>query len=267
MKKIFLIILILALNIFFKTELFADTITGQINKNETLNTIIDKKTGKPLQGAKIVIPNLNFTTFTNEDGTFQLNAKIDKPIILSVQKEGYRPFSITIDKELIKNPLKIGVEKSRLGDITITNEIYHLGDNNFSEQSANVGDFKTKSIGQSLTKNFQIQALEKGEIVNIVIGSIIGLDTKLAKSFGQNNIEYAYSSPAEMYFNGHKIKEIHLNGDNIKIQVPNQLIRFNNQVTIKTGRNLFQTQYSDYDDIEVMNITVEIENYYNVAQE
>ena len=38
----------------------------------------------------------------------------------------------------------------------------------------------------------------------IVIGTVIGLDTKLAKEMGQNRIASVYSSPAEIFFNGQK---------------------------------------------------------------
>ena len=44
-----------------------------------------------------------------------------------------------------------------------------------------------------------------------------------------------------------------------KIRIPDALIRKNqvNEITIKTGRNLMQTAYIDYDDIEFMNLFVE----------
>ena len=63
----------------------------------------------------------------------------------------------------------------------------------------------------------------------------------------------------ELYFNGNKISEIQINGDSQKIRIPPALIRKNqtNEVTIKTGRNLMQTAYIDYDDIEFMNLFLE----------
>ena len=44
-----------------------------------------------------------------------------------------------------------------------------------------------------------------------------------------------------------------------KIKIPPNLIRKGqvNEVTIKTGRNLMQTAYIDYDDIEFMNLFFE----------
>ena len=63
----------------------------------------------------------------------------------------------------------------------------------------------------------------------------------------------------QIFFNGNKVSEIQINGDGQKIKIPPMLIRKNqvNEVTIKTGRNLMQTAYIDYDDIEFMNIFFE----------
>ena len=94
--------------------------------------------------------------------------------------------------------------------------------------------------------------------VYLVIGSIIGVDTKMARSMGQNKIIQAYASPPEIFFNGNKIAEIQLNGDGQRFKIPRNLIRADkNEITIKTGRNLMQTAYIDYDDIEISNISLE----------
>ena len=92
----------------------------------------------------------------------------------------------------------------------------------------------------------------------LVIGSIVGLDTKLAKSMGQNRIRTAYSSPAEVYFNGKMIGQLHVNGDGQRIKIPSSLINANgkNQITIKTGQNLMPSDHIDYDDIEIMNLSI-----------
>ena len=95
----------------------------------------------------------------------------------------------------------------------------------------------------------------------LVIGSIIGIDTAMARSMGQNSVRNSFSSPPEVYFNGTKIAEIQLNGDNQKIKLPNNLIRANqvNEVTIQTGKNLTQRAYVDYDDIELLNLSIQSE--------
>jgi len=94
-----------------------------------------------------------------------------------------------------------------------------------------------------------------------VIGSIIGIDTLMARSLRQNSIVNSYASPPEVYFNGTKIAEIQLNGDGQRIRLPNNLVKSGqmNEITIRTGRNLKQTAYIDYDDIEFMNLSIESE--------
>ena len=93
------------------------------------------------------------------------------------------------------------------------------------------------------------------------IGSIIGIDTLIARSMKQNSILNSYSSPPEVFFNGKKIAEIQLNGDNQRIKLPKNLVRAGqmNEITIKTGHNLKQTAYIDYDDIEFMNLSIQSE--------
>ena len=75
---------------------------------------------------------------------------------------------------------------------------------------------------------------------------------------GQNRIQYAYSSPAEIYFNGKLIGELRVNGDGQRIKIPNSLRLSNdaNQITIKTGQNMMPSNHLDYDDIEIMNISI-----------
>ena len=83
----------------------------------------------------------------------------------------------------------------------------------------------------------------------------------MARSMKQNSVVNSYSSPPEVFFNGSKIAEIQLNGDGQRIKIPNNLLRAGqiNEVTIRTGRNLQQTAYIDYDDIEFMNLTIQSE--------
>ena len=83
----------------------------------------------------------------------------------------------------------------------------------------------------------------------------------MAKTMGQNSVAHAFSSPPEVFFNGIKIAEIQLNGDGQKIKIPNNILKVGqlNEVTIHTGRNLRQTAYIDYDDIEFMNLYIKSE--------
>ena len=222
-----------------------------------INRIVDSETNMPVSGAKVTLPQKNYSTKTNPDGTFDLNANINGSTILSVEKDGYKPFSLTVNEKIASRPIIVGIEKTNPMNIVIDKEMFHLGDNNYSDQSANAGDFRVKCVGPYYTKNVKIdRATDK---TYLVIGSIIGIDTKLARSMGQNKIVHAYASPPEVFFNGNKIAEIQLNGDGQRIKIPRNLIRVgqNNEITIKTGRNLMQTAYIDYDYIEFANLSIE----------
>ena len=223
------------------------------------NVVIDKATNQAVAGAKVYLPKLHYSTMTDANGVFQLNTNIDGTSILAVEKENYRPFSMTIDKLSAGKPLTLGIEKTNANDLILDKDLYHLGDDNYSELSANAGQFHLKSAGPFYTKIFDLKNIDISKSVYFVIGSIIGIDTALARSMGQNKIANSYSSAPEIFFNGNKIAEIELNGDNQKIKLPKNLIRANNknEITIKTGRNMLQTAYVDYDDIEFMNLSIE----------
>ncbi len=236
----------------------AQTISGAVDmEGEYLfNEVIDSQTLMGIENAKIYIPSKNYTTHTDEYGRFQLEVNIAKPTVISVEKAGYRPFSVTINANSLANPLKFKIDRAHLADIVLENNYCHLGDNIFSENSANSNQFRVKSTGPYYNRQFQMKPLAKGETAYLKIGSVIGLDTKIARELGQNEIANVYSSPAEVYFNGHKIGELIVNGDDNEIRIPNPLVKQTNELTIKTGRNLFQSLYVDYDDIEIMNISI-----------
>jgi len=246
--------------LFFLSESLADVISGKVKQDDKLyarNQVVEAESGKPVDSAKVSIPRQGFETYSDKDGRFELNTKIDNATVLSVEKDGFRPYSLTIDKNSLNQPLKLGIERSKSGDIQLEASLFHLGDDVFADTSANSGDFRIKSIGTFYTKRFRMNGISNKEEALIVIGTVIGLDTKLAKEMGQNRIASVYSSPAEVFFNGQKIGELNINGDNQEILIPRNLIRPDSEVTIKTGKNLFQHAYIDYDDIELANIRVE----------
>lgn len=246
----------------FNSPAFSGIFEGGVQKEMIVspNQVVDAQTNAPISGAKISLPQSNFSTYTDKDGKFSLGANLNAQSVMSVEKAGYKPYSVTINQNDAAKPIVLGIEKSTPKDITIDTDMFHLGDNNFSDLSANAGDFQVRSIGPYYSREFKIPSVNSGTKVNLVIGSIIGIDTLMAKSVGQNKVSRAYSSPPEVYFNGNKIADIQLNGDGQKIKIPYNLIRQNqaNEVTIKTGRNMMQTAYVDYDDIEFMNLSVEI---------
>lgn len=245
--------------LFFNLTSEAAPLQANISKEgeSGLNKIVDAQTNVPIQGAKVTLPQKNYSTKTNSDGSFNLQADINGPTILSVEKEGYNPFSLTVDERMASRPIVVGIEKSNPMNIKIDTDMFHLGDNVYSDVSANASEFRVKCVGPYYTKNVKIS--RANDNTYLVIGSIIGIDTKMARSMGQNKIINAYSSAPEIYFNGNKIAEIQLNGDGQKFKIPKSLIRVgqNNEITIKTGRNLMQTAYIDYDDVEFMNLFLE----------
>ncbi|MCD8378617.1 MAG: carboxypeptidase-like regulatory domain-containing protein [Candidatus Gastranaerophilales bacterium] len=260
MNRVLLTILCVFLSI---TNVNAALMQGGVSTSQQVyansNRIIDKTTRQPVANAKVTVPAKNYTTYTDNNGQFELNTRINTPTILSVEKANYKPFSVTVTQSSASRPFVLSLEKSNQFDIKIDSELCHLGDNNYSGYSANAGQFKSGAVGPVYKKNFYISSSANGKQYFLVIGSIIGIDTALARGMGQNNISNAFASPPVVYLNGQKIAEIQINGDNQKIRLPKNLIKWNQQniITIKAGRNLMQTAYVDYDDIEFMNVSVQ----------
>ena len=255
MRILFIMLLFLTLPV------QAQVMEGGVSKIGDVSRIVDTDTNMPVSGAKVSLPKQNYTTYTDNNGIFNLKADVKDSSVLSVEKKGYRPFSLTINEKLASQPLVLAIEKSNVQDIVISTEMFHLGDDNFSEASANSAEFKGKSIGPFYSKTFMMAANALSKSNYLVIGSIIGVDTLMARSMRQNSIVNSFASPPEVYFNGKKIAEIQLNGDGQRIKLPNNLLRAGqmNEITIKTGHNLKQTAYIDYDDIEFMNLSVQSE--------
>ena len=256
MKKLLSLFLIFNLCL----PVFADMIHGGVSERglKAQNRIIDKQTGEGVGGAQITLPKEKYSTKTNKDGYFELDTRIDGTSIMSVQKEKYKPYTMTVTQKSFDRPLEVTIEKSDAHNISIDTSMHHLGDNSFSENSANAGEFQTEAVGPFFTKKFSLKNINTHMPVYLVIGSIIGVDTLVARSMGQNRRPNAYASPTEVYFNGNKIAEVQINGDGQKIKLPSGLVKRGlNEVTIKTGKNLMQSSYVDYDDIEFMNLSIE----------
>ena len=256
MKKFILLIVIL--NLF--VPCYSDTIQGGISERgmKAQNRIVDKKTGEGIGGANITLPKENYHTKTDKEGYFELDTIINGTSIMSVNKDKYKPFSMTITQKTIDKPIEVSIEKSDAHNITIDSNMHHLGDNSFSDNSANASEFQSDAVGPFFTKKFNLKNINTHAPVYLVIGSIIGIDTLTARTMGQNRQPNAYASAPEVFFNGNKVAEIQINGDGQKIKLPGNLVRKGlNEVTLKTGRNLMQTSYVDYDDIEFMNLSIE----------
>ena len=256
MKK--LLIVLTSILLIFPS--YADTIQGGVSERgvKGQNRIIDKQTGEGIGGAKITLPKEKFQTKTNKDGYFELDTQIEGTSIMSIQKDKYKPYSLTVTQKTFDTPLEVSIEKSDAHNITIDTSMHHLGDNSFSDNSANAGEFQSYASGPFFAKKFNLKGINTHSPIYLVIGSIIGIDTLMARSMGQNRHPNAYASPTEVYFNGNKIADVQINGDGQKIKLPSNLVKKGiNEVMIKTGRNLMQTSYIDYDDIEFMNLSIE----------
>ena len=254
--------LILLISIFMvNSPVFCGIVQGGVEKEGITgsNKVVDSATKSPISGAKVSLPQENYQTYTDSNGSFALGGNINGQTVVAVEKAGYKPFSVTIDEKSASKPIIMGIEKSTPKDITVDTNMFHLGDNSYSDLSANAREFQVQTIGPFYSKKIKIPTIPSGSKSTLVVGSIIGIDTLMAKSMGQNKVARAYSSPPEIYFNGNKIADIQVNGDGQKIKIPYNLIRQNqlNDITIKTGRNMMQTAYVDYDDIEFMNLFVE----------
>lgn len=241
----------------------ADAISGGVQKrgaNESSNQVVDAATGYAVPFANVSIPAKQIRTKTDDNGRFELGTRINAPTIMSVQKEGYKPYSLTLNSDNNAKALVVGIEKTNPRDVVIETDMIHLGDDSYSAESANSGDFSARSVGPFYSKNFSIKLMKPNENAYLVLGSVIGIDTMMAREMGQSKVRAAYANPPQIYCNGNKIAEIKINGDGQVIKIPKQVIRQgrNNDITIKAGKNLMQTAYIDYDDIEFTNLIVEI---------
>ncbi len=249
--------------IFLSMQISYSAITGGVEKSgsDSSNRVIDSKTKSPVPNARITIPQLRYSTKTDNDGRFFLDAQVHGPNILGVEKDGYRPYSLTIDDATLGKPLQLSIEKTTPKDITLETDLIHIGDDNYSDSSAHAGEFRAKAVGTYYSKSFTLKPLATNESAYLVVGSVIGIDTLLAVQLGQSHARNAYASPPEIYFNGQKLTELKCNGDGFKIKLPPSLIRANqpNEITLRCGKNLFQRAYTDYDDIEFMNLSIEVE--------
>ncbi len=83
MKRIFLISFYIFIGSFF---IFADVISGKVRQDDKLyarNQVVDAESGEPIDKARVSIPKQRFETYSDKDGRFELNTKIDSTTVLS----------------------------------------------------------------------------------------------------------------------------------------------------------------------------------------
>lgn len=262
MKKYYFLVFLI-FYIVLQNVCMADPLSGSVEEENFLEqkktgTIIDSATREPISNAQVSIPSKGIFVETDSGGRFSLNTSFKGPAILSVNADGYKPFSLTISDENKNKPLNIGVTKESSSEIVIDSKIHHLGDDSFAVESANAGDFRLNAEGHSFTKRFYVDNIDKGKTVALKIGSVIGLDTAIARKLRQNKITTSVSSPTMIYINSQKIGELRINGDGQQIFFPVQILNAGtyNEIIVKTGRNLSKANL-DYDDMEFINLILE----------
>ena len=255
------VILVVLILVFSNLCGFGEKLSGEVSKQGELerNTVVEHETGAGVGNARVSVPAQNFDTVTDQTGGFNIPASMMPPYIMSVKKDGYKPFSMTVTEKALAAPLLLQIEKSDAKTVVVEAQMCHLGDNDYSDNSANAGDFRIRSSGPIFRKNFAISNAMSKQKLFLRIGSIIGIDTKEAVKIGQSHVRYSYSSPVKIFVNSKKIGEIKINGDNQKLRIPKRFIRPGelNEVRIETSINLFQHAYTDYDDMEFMNVFIE----------
>ena len=109
---------------------------GEVTKQEFKNTkpqVIDKTSKVPLKDVTVSVPTEGKVDFTDENGFFNLSPSSNKPVILSIQKDGYRPFSLTVQEGALKGGVTFELEKLSPYELIVSDNLLHLGDNSYSE--------------------------------------------------------------------------------------------------------------------------------------
>ena len=264
MKKLLLIISVI-FSFTYQGYTKADALIGEIRKDEFTNKrpqVIDSVTRLGIKGATVSLPTESKIDKTDENGYFKITPTGKSPVILSVQKEGYRPFSLTLQDGKLTGGISIELEKISPFETVITNELLHLGDNSYSENSSGACQIYSPCVGPSFTKNFYVGKITPKTKAYVWIGSVIGIDTVQAMRLGQNRLTTATSTPMEIFINKTKIGELKINGDNQKIPIPEKFLKklSDNELTVRTGKNKNAKDYTDYDDVQLMNLIVEVQN-------
>ena len=256
------IIFVIICTITLSLPVYSMALIGEVSKQDFKQNrpqVVDSSTKNPLKDAVVSVPTEGKVDYTDENGFFKITPNSGKPVILSVQKEGYRPFSLTLKDGTLKGGVTFELDKLSPFEIVISDNLLHLGDNSYSPNSSGACLINSPCVGPSFTKEFSVGNISSHTKAYVEIGSIIGIDTIQAMKLGQNKLTNAYSTPVEFFVNKTKIGELKINGDNQKIPIPLKILKpnTNNILVIRTGVNK-DALITDYDDIEVMNLIVDI---------
>ena len=213
--------------------------------------------GMGLGEVQVSIPQIAFEETSNAKGDFRLPKLPDKPTIVRFAKPGFVPKTLTLDADWQADGRKLLVSLREIHNtIVLDQEIRHLGDNSFSPVSAGAQKFQRQAGSPKLVRQFITP--EGNGPVYLEIGSVIGLDTQAAHTLGQSAF-HRTSSPMTVKVNGQLLSNIGANGDAQRIVVPRQLLLAGNLnvLEIQTGYQVPDGTYIDYDDMELMLLTLE----------
>jgi CarboxypepD_reg-like domain len=220
--------------------------------------VLDATTGQPVAGATVTLPDQGFSMKTDTNGEYQIPRALGKAaLIMSVEKEGYMPFSMGISEN---TPPKFYIRLNKQAQILVLDtQLRHLGDGSFSSSSSGALEFSKPPDGAALRIPFTLGGLTPSVSPYLEIGSIVGLDTAMAHLLSGNRIGVA-ATPLLLKLNGTLIAQIQVNGDNQKINVPRDLLTQNgtNTLEIETGYHYPEPGRIDYDDMELMHIVLHL---------
>jgi hypothetical protein len=217
--------------------------------------VTQARDNQAMAGVSVQVPSMNYKTVTGKDGSFQLPPLSGKPVIAGFAKQGYVPQTVTLDQDS-QTPLVISLRELHQ-TLVLDNEIRHLGDNSYSPVSAGAEKFRRSAEGVKLVRKFTLNHPVTNQAW-LEIGSVIGLDTAAAHQLGQSGF-HRVSSPMLVKLNGKLVTEINANGDGLRIPVTPQMLNMQgaNTLEIVTGYQMPDGAYVDYDDIELMLLTLD----------
>ncbi|MBX2860126.1 MAG: hypothetical protein KTR14_02755 [Vampirovibrio sp.] len=231
--------------------------------------VYDGETGMPVQGALVTIPSQGMAVKSNNRGAYAIKEMpLNGPpkMIVKIAKQGYAPFSYTIDMGKFQqasakgSQAPISVQLRRLKKILVIDDnLRHLGDGQYSHVSAGARQFRKQSDGTAYMQQFFLPRMDIAAFPILEIGSILGLDTREAHQNGQSH-HHKQSSPVRIRINGREISRIATNGDGHKVQFPKHLLNKNgiNTIELETGYHYPDGKRIDYDDMEFMNLLLQL---------
>ncbi|WP_218082735.1 dockerin type I domain-containing protein [Anthocerotibacter panamensis] len=238
--------------------------------------VIDQKTGKPLGGADIEVPQEGIRVTADSEGRFTLPPNLPPNRILTVRAPNYTPFSLTTRKDQ-RTPFDLRLEQKNARSIVLDDQVHHLGDDQFGSTSANAGQLRRSSEGSQFKRTFELAQLPDQDPY-LRIGSLVGIDTPDSVAAGQsqlpveNTFRIGPNAAFRVYLNGTLVQRITVNGDNIVIPLTRKLLKIgSNELVLVTASAAGQTadasviaalygegRYNgtDYDDIEFAHLVL-----------